>query len=176
MPSAAEIPLAMLLVFAAAKLLAEIFERLGQPGIVGEILAGVLIGQPGDANFERRRADRVGHDDADLAHRFQFAGRAAEVDEHHGASLVMHAGQVVALVRRLPQKTQRHGGANPRSRHRRQAHGAYAARVVYAQVEALRRTEAQFQYQELERAPIGGQAGVEVFQRPGVLRAGLEPP
>jgi Kef-type K+ transport system membrane component KefB len=44
MPSAAEIPLAMLLVFAAAKLLAEIFERLGQPGIVGEILAGVLIG------------------------------------------------------------------------------------------------------------------------------------
>ena len=44
MPSAAQIPLAMLLVFASAKLLAEIFERLGQPGIVGEILAGVLIG------------------------------------------------------------------------------------------------------------------------------------
>jgi Kef-type K+ transport system membrane component KefB len=44
MPSAAQIPLAMLLVFATAKLLAEIFERLGQPGIVGEILAGVLIG------------------------------------------------------------------------------------------------------------------------------------
>src|SRR5947209_10787492 len=39
-----EIPLAMLLVFASAKLLSEIFERLGQPGIVGEILAGVLIG------------------------------------------------------------------------------------------------------------------------------------
>jgi Kef-type K+ transport system membrane component KefB len=44
MPTAAQIPLAMLLVFAAAKLLAEIFERLGQPGIVGEILAGILIG------------------------------------------------------------------------------------------------------------------------------------
>jgi Kef-type K+ transport system membrane component KefB len=44
MPTAAQIPLAMLLVFAAAKLLAEIFERLGQPGVVGEILAGVLIG------------------------------------------------------------------------------------------------------------------------------------
>jgi Kef-type K+ transport system membrane component KefB len=44
MSSAAQIPLAMLLVFAAAKLLEEIFERLGQPGIVGEILAGVLIG------------------------------------------------------------------------------------------------------------------------------------
>jgi Kef-type K+ transport system membrane component KefB len=34
----------MLLVFASAKLLSEIFERLGQPGIVGEILAGILIG------------------------------------------------------------------------------------------------------------------------------------
>src|ERR671928_796387 len=34
----------MLLVFASAKLLSEIFERLGQPGIVGEILAGVIIG------------------------------------------------------------------------------------------------------------------------------------
>lgn len=34
----------MLAVFASAKLMAELFERLGQPGIVGEILAGVLIG------------------------------------------------------------------------------------------------------------------------------------
>lgn len=34
----------MLLVFCGAKLLAEICERLGQPGLVGEILAGVLIG------------------------------------------------------------------------------------------------------------------------------------
>ena len=34
----------MLLVFASAKLLAELFERMGQPAIVGEILAGVLIG------------------------------------------------------------------------------------------------------------------------------------
>ncbi|MBV8819232.1 MAG: cation:proton antiporter, partial [Acidobacteriaceae bacterium] len=38
------IPLAMLAVFGTAKLLAEIFERLNQPAIVGEILAGVLIG------------------------------------------------------------------------------------------------------------------------------------
>src|SRR5439155_9493995 len=44
MPAGAQIPLAMLLVFASAKLLSEIFERLGQPGIVGEILAGILIG------------------------------------------------------------------------------------------------------------------------------------
>ena len=34
----------MLVVFASAKLLSEIFERMGQPGIVGEILAGILIG------------------------------------------------------------------------------------------------------------------------------------
>ena len=38
------IPLAMLIVFGSAKLLAEVFEKLGQPGIVGEILAGVLVG------------------------------------------------------------------------------------------------------------------------------------
>jgi Kef-type K+ transport system membrane component KefB len=38
------IALAMLAVFGSAKLLAEVFERLRQPGIVGEILAGVLIG------------------------------------------------------------------------------------------------------------------------------------
>jgi Kef-type K+ transport system membrane component KefB len=44
MAPAAQIPFAMLLVFASAKLMAEIFERLGQPGIVGEILAGILIG------------------------------------------------------------------------------------------------------------------------------------
>src|SRR6266404_9595231 len=41
---AANIPLAMLAVFGSAKLLAELFERMRQPAIVGEILAGVLIG------------------------------------------------------------------------------------------------------------------------------------
>ena len=34
----------MLIVFGSAKLLAELFERLGQPPIVGEIIAGVIIG------------------------------------------------------------------------------------------------------------------------------------
>lgn len=43
-PEALKVPLAMLTIFATAKLLAELFERMGQPGIVGEILAGVLIG------------------------------------------------------------------------------------------------------------------------------------
>src|SRR4051812_36596298 len=43
-PDGENIPLAMLAVFGAAKLFAEIFERMKLPGIVGEILAGVLIG------------------------------------------------------------------------------------------------------------------------------------
>lgn len=41
---AARLPLGMLLIFGGAKLMSELFERLGQPGIVGEILAGVLLG------------------------------------------------------------------------------------------------------------------------------------
>jgi Kef-type K+ transport system membrane component KefB len=40
----AHLPLTLLLIFGAAKILAELFERFGQPGIVGEILAGVLLG------------------------------------------------------------------------------------------------------------------------------------
>jgi Na+:H+ antiporter len=38
------LPLAMLIVFGSAKLLSDLFERIGLPGIAGEILAGVLIG------------------------------------------------------------------------------------------------------------------------------------
>jgi len=38
------LPLAMLTIFASAKLLAEVFERIGISGIVGEIFAGMLIG------------------------------------------------------------------------------------------------------------------------------------
>jgi Kef-type K+ transport system membrane component KefB len=41
---ATHLPVALLIVFGSAKLLAEACERIGQPGIVGEILAGVLIG------------------------------------------------------------------------------------------------------------------------------------
>jgi Kef-type K+ transport system membrane component KefB len=43
-PQALSIPLAMLIVFGAAKLFAELMERLRQPGIVGEILAGAIVG------------------------------------------------------------------------------------------------------------------------------------
>jgi Kef-type K+ transport system membrane component KefB len=38
------LPVILLLIFGAAKLLAEVFERLRQPAILGEILAGVLLG------------------------------------------------------------------------------------------------------------------------------------
>src|SRR5712664_2810773 len=38
------LPLALLIIFGSAKLLAEVCERLGQPGVVGEILAGALVG------------------------------------------------------------------------------------------------------------------------------------
>ena len=44
MSGPASIPLSMLILFVSAKLMAEVAERLNQPGIVGEILAGVLIG------------------------------------------------------------------------------------------------------------------------------------
>ena len=43
-PPELSLPVLMLVVFTAAKLLSELFERLGLPGLVGEILAGVLIG------------------------------------------------------------------------------------------------------------------------------------
>lgn len=44
MEHALPLPVMMLVIFGAAKLLAEVSERLGQPGIVGEILAGVVVG------------------------------------------------------------------------------------------------------------------------------------
>lgn len=40
----AQLPLLLLLVFGTAKVLAELCERIGQPGIVGEIIAGVILG------------------------------------------------------------------------------------------------------------------------------------
>src|SRR5438270_2147358 len=42
--ASANIPLAMFILFVSAKLMAEAAERIGQPGIVGEIFAGILIG------------------------------------------------------------------------------------------------------------------------------------
>jgi len=40
----AHLPLELFIVFGVAKLFGEIFDRFGQPGIVGEIVAGVVIG------------------------------------------------------------------------------------------------------------------------------------
>lgn len=40
----ASVLLALLIMLAAAKIMAEIFERLRQPAVVGEILAGIVIG------------------------------------------------------------------------------------------------------------------------------------
>ncbi len=44
MAEALEIPLSLLIIFLSTKFLAEVFERLRLPGIVGEIVAGLLIG------------------------------------------------------------------------------------------------------------------------------------
>jgi Kef-type K+ transport system membrane component KefB len=44
MPPELPLPLALLIVFGSAKLMGELFERLRQPAIVGEIAAGALIG------------------------------------------------------------------------------------------------------------------------------------
>jgi len=38
------LPVGLLIVFGAAKLMGEIFVKLRQPALVGEILAGVIIG------------------------------------------------------------------------------------------------------------------------------------
>jgi len=35
---------ALLIMLAAAKIMAEVFERLRQPAVVGKILAGIIIG------------------------------------------------------------------------------------------------------------------------------------
>ena len=44
MDSTAKILLELLLMFAGGKFVAEILERLRQPAVVGEIIAGVLLG------------------------------------------------------------------------------------------------------------------------------------
>src|ERR671933_380118 len=44
MPEISSILIDLFLIFLAAKLAGELFERLGQPPVVGELLAGVLIG------------------------------------------------------------------------------------------------------------------------------------
>src|SRR5690242_12972974 len=97
----AEIPLSMLVVFVSAKLLAELFERLGQPGIVGEILAGVLIG-PGVLNWIAPTG--LLNALADLGAMFLLFRVGLEVKAHElmklggSASLVAATGVVVPFL------------------------------------------------------------------------------
>jgi Kef-type K+ transport system membrane component KefB len=59
---APEILLGLALVLVAAKLLGDVFERLGQPAVLGELLAGVILGNldlVGWGWFEALRADQV---------------------------------------------------------------------------------------------------------------------
>lgn len=43
-PHGTEVLLTLLIALASAKVMAELFERIGQPSVVGEILAGVIVG------------------------------------------------------------------------------------------------------------------------------------
>lgn len=91
----------MLLVFGTAKLLAELFERLQQPGIVGEILAGVLLG-PGLLNWVR--PDELLHTLADLGVMFLLFRVGLEVKPSEllklgaTATVVAATGVVVPFV------------------------------------------------------------------------------
>ena len=88
------IPLAILLVFGSAKLLAEVFERLRMPGIVGEILAGVLIG-PSMLGWVH--PDQVGATLAELGIMFLLFRVGLEVK----ATELMRVGGTAALVASL---------------------------------------------------------------------------
>ncbi len=85
------LPLAMLVVFGSAKLLAELCERLKQPGIVGEILAGMLIG-PGVLAWVR--PEGLLHSLAELGVMFLLFRVGLEVK----ASELMRVGGTAALV------------------------------------------------------------------------------
>jgi Kef-type K+ transport system membrane component KefB len=87
----AHLPLALLLVFGAAKIMAELCERLGQPGIVGEILAGVLIGP---SLFNWVQSDQVLLALAELGVMFLLFRVGLEVK----ASELMRVGPTALLV------------------------------------------------------------------------------
>ena len=92
----------MLIVFASAKLMAELFERLGQPDLVGEILAGVLIG-PSMLRWIAPSDFLTAHAEAlmDLAEVWQLADRRedAEASIEEAIRLFERKGNLVATDR-----------------------------------------------------------------------------
>jgi Kef-type K+ transport system membrane component KefB len=69
------IPMAMLLVFGTAELLAEVCGRIRLPGIVGEILAGMALGE-----HVERRVHRLTHGVSEMLVPFFLAGIGLHVD------------------------------------------------------------------------------------------------
>jgi Kef-type K+ transport system membrane component KefB len=90
----ASLPAAMLLIFGAAKLFSEILEALGQPGIVGEIIAGAVIGP---SVLDLVRPNDVLSTLAELGVMFLLFRVGLEVK----ASELMRVGGVAALVAAL---------------------------------------------------------------------------
>src|SRR5512143_3967504 len=73
----ASLAVTMLIVFGSAKLLEEISERIGLPGIVGQILAGILIGP---SVFGWISPDEITAVMAELGVMFLLFGVGLEVD------------------------------------------------------------------------------------------------
>jgi Kef-type K+ transport system membrane component KefB len=82
----ASILLDLFVMFAAAKIAAEVFERLGQPPVIGELLAGVLIGP--------HALGLVGNPGAGLIAAFHADASAAQ----EGLSLVYHVIAELGVV------------------------------------------------------------------------------
>src|SRR3990172_1135076 len=89
--SSLSLPLAMLLIFGSAKLMAELCERIGVPGMVGEMLAGAVIG-PGLLGWVTPNATL--HALSDLGVMFLLFNVGLEVK----ASELMRVGGTAAVV------------------------------------------------------------------------------
>ncbi len=87
----AQLPLQMLLVFGSAKLLAELSKRLGMPGIVGGLLAGILLGP---SLFNLVQFDHLLHALAELGVMFLLFQVGLEVK----ASELIKVGRVAMAV------------------------------------------------------------------------------
>ncbi|MBI4893109.1 MAG: cation:proton antiporter, partial [Acidobacteria bacterium] len=87
----AQLPLQMLLVFGSAKLLAEVSKRLGMPGIVGGLVAGIVLG-PSLFNFIQY--DNLLHALAELGVMFLLFQVGLEVK----ASELLKVGRVAMIV------------------------------------------------------------------------------